>query len=50
MVAGPGVVPGRRVDAGVGEVLVSFVAEQPQEGKLDRAQGVVADPESTSQC
>ncbi len=50
MAPGGGVIPGGRVDAGVGEVLVSLVAQQPQEGELDRAQRVVTDPESATQC
>ena len=35
VVPGPGVKPGGRVDAGVGEVLVGLLAQQPQEGQLD---------------
>ena len=35
---GGGVIPGGRIDAGVGEVLVGLVAQQPQEGELDRTQ------------
>ena len=49
MATGGGVIPGGRVDAGVGEVLVGLIAQQPQEGELDRAQRVVTDPESATQ-
>ena len=47
MVASSGVEPGGGVDAGVGEVLISFLAEQPQEGQLDWTQRVVADAEAS---
>ena len=48
MATGGGVIPGGRVDAGVGEVLVGLIAQEPQEGELDRAQRVVTDPESAA--
>ena len=43
VVPGVVVVPGHRVEAGVGEVLVSLLAQQPKEGHLDRAHRVVGD-------
>ena len=50
VVTSPGVKPGGGVDAGVGEVLVGFLAEKPQEGELDRAKRIVADAEAASEC
>ena len=39
------VVPGHGVDAGVGEVLVRFLTQQPEEGHLNWTDGVVGDLE-----
>ena len=50
VVPSPGVKPGGRVNAGVGEVLVGFLTQQPQEGELDRPKRIVADAEATSEC
>ncbi len=43
VVPGVVVVPGHGVDAGVGEVLVSFLAQQTEERHLDWADRVVGD-------
>lgn len=43
VVPGVVVVPGHGVDAGVGEVLVSFFAQQTEERHLDWADRVVGD-------
>ena len=50
VVPSPGVKPGGGVNAGVGEVLVGFLTQQPQEGELDRPKRIVADAEATSEC
>ena len=43
VVPGVVVVPGHRVDAGVSEVLVSFLAQQTEERHLNRSNRVVGD-------
>jgi len=50
VIASSGVKPGGGVDAGVGEVLIGLLTEQPQEGQLDWTERIVADAESSPEC